>query len=36
MEWMAEDIGLAKSVGSSQIPGVEFTDSLELLSFDSP
>ena len=34
--WMAEDIGLVKNVGSSQIPGVEFTDSLDLVSFDSP
>jgi len=34
--WMAEDVGLVKSVGSSQIPGVEFTDSLELTSFNSP
>jgi len=34
--WLAEDIGLVKSEGSSQIPGVEFTDRLELVSFDVP
>ena len=34
--WLAEDIGLVRSEGSSQIPGVKFTDSLKLASFDVP
>ena len=34
--WLAEDVGLVKSEGSSQIPGVKFTDRLELVSFDVP
>ena len=35
MEWMAECVGLVKSVGSSHIPGVEFTDNLDIVSLDS-
>ncbi len=34
MEGMAECVGLVKSVGSKQIPGVEFTDRLDLVSID--
>ena len=33
--WLVQDIGLVKSEGTSQIPGVKFTDSLELVAFDS-
>jgi hypothetical protein len=31
--WMAEDIGIIKSEGSSNVPNVEFSDSLELTRF---
>jgi hypothetical protein len=34
--WLAPDIGMVKSEGISHIPGVEFTDSLELVDFVSP
>lgn len=33
--WLARDIGLVKSDGSSNLRGVEFTDTLELESYDS-
>jgi hypothetical protein len=36
MECMVRCVALVKSVGSRQIPGVEFTDIPELVSFDSP
>ena len=34
--WLVKDIGMIKSDGASHIPGVQFTDRLELESFDSP
>jgi hypothetical protein len=34
--WLVRDIGLVKSEGSSDQRGFEFTDVLELESFDSP
>lgn len=34
--WMAPNVGIVKSEGTSHIPGVEFTDNLELVDFISP
>jgi hypothetical protein len=34
--WMVKDVGIVKSEGNSQIPGIEFTDSQELVEFESP
>ena len=34
--WLVKDIGMIKSEGSMDMPGVKFSDSLELVSFDSP
>jgi len=34
--WLVKDVGIVKSEGTSHIPGVEFTDSLELVDFTSP
>ena len=34
--WLVKDIGIVKSEGTSHIPGVEFTDTMELNSFSSP
>ena len=34
--WLVKDIGMVKSEGNMDMPGVKFTDSLELTSFDSP
>lgn len=34
--WLVKDIGLVKSQGSSDLSGVEFTDTIELVSYDSP
>jgi hypothetical protein len=34
--WLVKDIGIIKSEGTSHIPGVEFTDSIELTGFSSP
>jgi len=33
---LGPNIGIVKSEGVSHIRGVEFTDSIELVSFDSP
>ncbi len=34
--WFVQDVGLVKAEGESHIKGVEFTDSMELVSYDSP
>jgi hypothetical protein len=34
--WFVQDVGLVKVEGESHIKGVEFTDSMELASYDSP
>ena len=34
--WFVQDVGLVKVEGVSRIKGVEFTDSMELMSYDSP
>ena len=34
--WLVKDVGIVKSEGTSHIPGVEFTDSMELVDFTSP
>ena len=34
--WFVQDVGLVKVEGVSHIKGVEFTDSMELVSYDSP
>jgi hypothetical protein len=34
--WLVKDIGIVKSEGTSHIPGVEFSDTLELTDFSSP
>ncbi len=34
--WLGKDVGLLKSEGSMKMPGVDFTDTLELISYDSP
>jgi hypothetical protein len=34
--WLVKDIGLVKSEGSLDMRGVEFTDTMELVSYDSP
>jgi hypothetical protein len=34
--WLVKDVGIVQSQGSSQIPGIEFSDSLQLVAFDEP
>jgi len=34
--WFVQDVGLVKAEGESHVQGVEFTDSMELVSYDSP
>lgn len=34
--WLVPEIGLVKSEGSNDLRGVEFTDTMELKSFDMP
>jgi hypothetical protein len=34
--WLVQDIGLVKSEGSMEGPGLQFSDTIELVSYDSP
>jgi hypothetical protein len=34
--WLVKDLGIVKSEGTSHIPGVEFTDTMQLTDFSSP
>ena len=34
--WLVKDVGIVKSEGQSHIEGLEFTDTIELVSYDSP
>jgi hypothetical protein len=34
--WLVQDIGIVKMEGSMDMRGVEFTDTIELTSYDSP